>query len=163
MYARAIKNSEECFEKQTENGLLISSFFLDRRDKELARIVPFLTWMSKVDDVRPVDAWYEQFRLEDQVEYIEMISQQQKVLNKHEHLANQIQDLYLRYYRPRYIKRLSSKVSLELSSKINLEPEELDPTVEMLLNDEFYLGLVDEPVADSTMEDILSDNLNSKL
>ena len=119
-------------------------------------------WMSKVDDVRPVDAWHEQFRLEDEIEFVEMSSQESKLLNKEEHLAHQIQDLYLRYYRPRYIKRMHPKASDDPTSKENREPEPLDPTVEMLLSDEFYLGLVDEPVADSTMEDLLNDKLNSK-
>ena len=120
-------------------------------------------WLSKVDDVRPVDAWYEQYRLEGEIEFIEMLSQQQKVLNKQEHLAHQIQDLYSRYYRPRYINRLFPNLSFDLLSKENREPDTLDPTLEMLLNEEFYLGLIDEPVADSAMEDILSDKLNSKL
>lgn len=113
--------------------------------------------------MRHVETWHEQFRLEDEIEFVEMSSHKQKVLNKEEHLAHQIQDLYLKYYRPRYIKRLSPNVQFDLSSKENREPEELDPTVEMLLSDEFYLGLVDEPVADSTMEDLLNDKSNSKL
>lgn len=54
---------------QPQNGLLIKSFFSDSRDKELMRLIPFLVFLSNLDDVRIVKDWYKQFNYLPEVTY----------------------------------------------------------------------------------------------
>jgi len=49
------QNSEQSFMMQKPNGLLVKSFFHDDElDDELVRLIPFLRFLARVDDVRPV-------------------------------------------------------------------------------------------------------------
>jgi Dullard-like phosphatase family protein len=48
------KNSPQSFEFQRDNGLVIRDYFRDPQDRELFSLVPFLLYISRVEDVRSV-------------------------------------------------------------------------------------------------------------
>ena len=54
---------------QPHNGLIIKSFFMDMRDKELIRIIPLLVFMAELDDMRTVRDWAKKFNEESMIEY----------------------------------------------------------------------------------------------
>jgi len=47
-----VDNIENSFALQPENGILVSSFYGDKNDKELNKLIWFLIDLAKVEDVR---------------------------------------------------------------------------------------------------------------
>ena len=50
-----IDNLDENLRQHRENGIKISDFYSDKRDRELLRLIPFLEHAAQIDDVRPVN------------------------------------------------------------------------------------------------------------
>lgn len=66
-----IDDTAQCMKLQPHNGLIIKSFYMDMRDKELIRLMPLLVFMSGLDDVRTVRDWFRKFNEEEQIPYID--------------------------------------------------------------------------------------------
>ncbi|KAL4495660.1 hypothetical protein ABPG72_014129 [Tetrahymena utriculariae] len=67
-----VDNSETSFLFQPENAIQISNFFQDDSDRELYRMIPFLQFLSEVQDVRTTKSWMEKYLNQDYIEYINM-------------------------------------------------------------------------------------------
>ncbi|EAS00600.2 NLI interacting factor-like phosphatase (macronuclear) [Tetrahymena thermophila SB210] len=67
-----VDNSETSFLFQPENAIQISNFFQDDNDRELFRMLPFLQFLSEVQDVRTTKSWMEKYLNQDYIEYISM-------------------------------------------------------------------------------------------
>ncbi|KAL4446924.1 hypothetical protein ABPG74_014896 [Tetrahymena malaccensis] len=67
-----VDNSETSFLFQPENAIQISNFFQDDNDRELFRMLPFLQFLSEVQDVRTTKSWMEKYLNQDYIEYINM-------------------------------------------------------------------------------------------
>ena len=129
--------------------------------------------MAHLDDVRPVEQWLDVFRLEDELEYTEMHSEKWKVRPKSDFIQTQIQKLHSKYYQPKYEERIKKsllkhqKTSSEHSEnsdeksggseEADYNYQQTDPIIEMLLTEDFYIGLADEPLSFTKMEDLLND------
>lgn len=75
-----IDNLEENMKRQIENGIKISDFYSDRKDNELNKLIPFLEYASKLDDVRPIRKMHREFLLR-KIEENQQ-DEQQKLRNK---------------------------------------------------------------------------------
>lgn len=64
---------------QPKNGLIIKSFYMDMRDKELMRIMPLLVFMSEMDDVRIVRDWAKKFNEEAIIPYTDKLGNDKKL------------------------------------------------------------------------------------
>lgn len=63
------KDTAYCMKLQPQNGLVIKPFYLEMRDKELMRLIPLLTFLSGVENVRTVKEWARKFVSEESFEY----------------------------------------------------------------------------------------------
>ena len=79
---------------QPQNGFVMKSFFGDLRDKELMRIIPFLVFLSELDDVRTVKSWFKQFNENPEIEYKDRMGEY-KVLKRNEFIEFIVNQLEL--------------------------------------------------------------------
>lgn len=76
-----IDDTAQCMKLQPHNGLVIKSFYMDMRDKELMRLMPFLVFLSEVDDARTVRDWFRKFNEEEKIPYKDK-NRNSKILNR---------------------------------------------------------------------------------
>ena len=76
-----VDNSPLAYAFDTENGLPISSWFDNKKDKELFDIIPLLIFLSKINDVRKYIKMFVHF---DKIDY----SKTYKIIDKEENIDN---------------------------------------------------------------------------
>jgi len=81
---------------QPQNGFLIKPYRTDSRDKELIRIIPFLVFLSDLDDVRIVRDWSKTFITEEEIDYTNILGEM-KTIQKTEFIKYIVQKLHNRY------------------------------------------------------------------
>lgn len=85
-----------CMKLQPQNGFLIKPYRTDSRDKELIRIIPFLVFLSDLDDVRIVRDWSKTFITEEEIDYTNILGEM-KTIQKTEFIKYIVQKLHNRY------------------------------------------------------------------
>lgn len=85
-----------CMKLQPHNGFLIKPYRTDSRDKELIRIIPFLVFLSDLDDVRIVRDWSKTFITEEEIDYTNILGEM-KTIQKTEFIKYIVQKLHNRY------------------------------------------------------------------
>jgi uridine kinase len=64
---------------QPKNGMIIKSFYMDMRDKELMRIMPLLVFLSEMHDVRILRDWMVKFNDEPIIDYTDKLGEDKKL------------------------------------------------------------------------------------
>ena len=88
-----IDDTAQCMKLQPHNGLVIKSFYMDMRDKELIRLMPLLVFLSEVDDVRTVRDWFRKFNDQDNIAYTDKRGEA-KVLSRNSFLKYVVEKIH---------------------------------------------------------------------
>ena len=88
-----LDDTAQCMKMQPQNGLVIKSFYLDMRDKELIRLMPFLVFLSEMDDLRTVKTWFNKFNDEDHISYTDR-HKVCKILNRNDFLKEVVEKIH---------------------------------------------------------------------
>lgn len=88
-----LDDTAQCMKLQPHNGLVIKSFYMDMRDKELMRLMPLLVFLSEVDDVRVVRDWFIKFNEEEHIEYNDR-NGETKMLNRNSFLKYVVEKIH---------------------------------------------------------------------
>jgi len=114
------QDNSHSMKMQPQNGLLIKSFFSDSRDKELMRLIPFLVFLSDLDDMRIVKDWNKQFNYLPEISYKDRNGSPRK-LKRTEFIRFVMDSVHLEYQ-----AHIDSAVSKTSSLSKNLESAEKD-------------------------------------
>lgn len=95
---------------QPQNGLIIKSFFMDRRDKELIRLIPLLILLSEVDDVRTVRDWTLKFKDQTKFTY-RKVTGESVVLSRNGFLKSVVNKLHKDYLNQVFLDHQGKKDS----------------------------------------------------
>ncbi len=88
-----IDDTAQCMKLQPHNGLVIKSFHMDMRDKELIRLIPLLVFLSEVRDVRTARDWSRKFNDEEEIAYYDR-NGQSKVLCRNSFLKFVVEKIH---------------------------------------------------------------------
>lgn len=88
-----LDDTAQCMKLQPQNGLVIKSFYMDMRDKELMRLMPFLVFLSELDDIRIVRDWFRVFNDQEKIHYTDKKGHQ-RVLNRNAFLKYSVDKIH---------------------------------------------------------------------
>lgn len=88
-----LDDTAQCMKLQPENGLVIKSFFSDLKDKELIRLIPVLTFLADVQDVRTVRDWHTKFKEKEEFPYLKL-NGEQSILHRNAFLKSVVNKLH---------------------------------------------------------------------